>query len=149
MHWQRNKYMTSLNKQVAEDHFCVKEAPRSLQESDLASNKAYVCLFTCTSTHAIHLKLTQGLNVQNFLFAFHRRGLLATIKSHNTKTFQSSSNKIQKMARSADHQITWSFITEKMPRWGLYLETRLQHKSHQSRKLLDRLLRVTTKCAPS
>ena len=32
--------------------------------------KAYICLFTCASTRAIHLELTQGLNAETFLLAF-------------------------------------------------------------------------------
>ena len=42
----------------------VKEARRSSQESDSGSNKVNVCLFTCASTRAVHLELTQGLNVK-------------------------------------------------------------------------------------
>ena len=37
-----------------------------------SNKKAYICLFTCTSTRAIHLELTTGLNVETFLFAFRR-----------------------------------------------------------------------------
>ena len=60
-----------------------------------SNKKAYVCLFTCASTRAIHLELTTGLNVETFLFAFRRfisrRGLPATLLSDNAKTFKSSS----------------------------------------------------------
>ena len=92
-----------------------------------------MCLFTCASTRAVHLELTRGLNVQDFLLAFRRfpsrRGLPATIQSDNAKTFQSSSKEIQKIARSPEvwryltnHQITSNFIVEKAPWWGGYWE---------------------------
>ena len=111
----------------------VKDARRSSQESDSGSNKVYVCLFTCASTRTVHLELTQGLNVRDFLLAFRRfasrRGLPATIQSDNVKTFQSSSKEIRKIARSPDvwryltnNRITWNFIVEKAPWWGGYRE---------------------------
>ena len=50
-------------------------------------NKVYVRLFTCSSTRAVHLELTRGMNVQDFPLAFRkfasRRGLPATIQSDN------------------------------------------------------------------
>ena len=111
----------------------VKETRRSLQTSDSDSNKVYVCLFTCASTRAVHLELTRGLTVQDFLLAFRRfasrRGLTATIQSDNAKTFQSFSKEIRKIARSpevwkylTDNRITWNFIVEKEPWWGGYWE---------------------------
>ena len=55
------------------------------------SDKAYVCLFTCSSTRAIHLELTSDLSVSSFLLLFcrfvSRRGLPVTLISDNTKTF--------------------------------------------------------------
>jgi len=36
------------------------------------SSKAYICLFTCAATQAVHLELTHGLNVSSFLLAFLR-----------------------------------------------------------------------------
>lgn len=46
--------------------------------------KVYVCLFTCASTRAVHLELTRGLGVQDFLLAFRRftsrRGLPANLQ---------------------------------------------------------------------
>jgi len=40
------------------------------QKSDANRFKAYICLFTCASTQAIHLELTRSLNVEQFLLAF-------------------------------------------------------------------------------
>ena len=52
--------------------------------------KAYVCLFTCCSTRAIHLELTPDMSVNLFLLCFHRfvgqRGLPVTLVSDNAKT---------------------------------------------------------------
>lgn len=48
----------------------VKKARRSSQENDSDSDNAYACLYTWTSTWAVHLELTQGLTVQDFLLAF-------------------------------------------------------------------------------
>lgn len=64
------------------------------------SQKVYVCLFTCTSTRAVHLELTRALSVESFLLAFRRftsrRGLPVTITSDNAKTFRSSSQDVRK-----------------------------------------------------
>ena len=96
-------------------------------------DKVYVCLFTCASTRAVHLELTRGLNVQDFLLPFRRfasrRGLPATIQSDNAKTFQSSSKEIRKITRSPEvwryltnQHNSWNFIVEKAPWWGGYWE---------------------------
>jgi len=39
---------------------------------DKDASKAYICLFTCASTCAIHLELARGMNVNSFLLAFRR-----------------------------------------------------------------------------
>ena len=52
--------------------------------------KAYVCLFTCCSTRAVHLELCNDLSVSSFLLLFcrfaSRRGLPVTLISDNAKT---------------------------------------------------------------
>ena len=112
--------------------------PLSFQSNSSAHDscvkeKAYICLFTCASTRGIHLELTQGLDVEEFLMAFRRftsrRGVPATLISDNAKTFKASSAQIAKVQRSTevahyliDNQITWTFIVERAPWWGGFWE---------------------------
>ena len=81
--------------------------------------RAYICLFTCASTRAIHLELARGLDVQSFLLAFRRysirRGLLATITSDNAEAFKASCNEIRRITRFeevsqflSNRRITWN-----------------------------------------
>jgi len=55
-------------------------------------SKAYCCLFTCASTRAVHLEITESLTVTSFLQAFRRfvsrRGLPAKFLTDNAKTFK-------------------------------------------------------------
>ncbi len=43
-----------------------------LMVSDKPDTKAYVYLFTCTSTWAVHLELVEALDVESFIRAFRR-----------------------------------------------------------------------------
>ena len=101
------------------------------------TSKAYICLFTCAFTRAIHLELTAGLNVETFLLAFRRftsrRGLPATLLSDNAKTFKSASKEIRSITRSTEvsHYLTnqrtaWKFIVAKAPWWGGFWERMVQ-----------------------
>jgi len=73
----------------------------NLQDLTLRSMFAY-----CTSTRGVHLELTHGLDVDNFLLALRRfsgqRGLPATILSDNAKTFKAPSKKVKKLPRAAE-----------------------------------------------
>ena len=91
--------------------------------------KSYVCLFTCGSTRGVHLEVTHGLDVDNFLYALRRfsgkRGLPATILSDNAKTFKASSKEVVKLSRAtevqhylANNRVTWNCIVERAPWWG-------------------------------
>ena len=74
----------------------VKSLSTDSQQTDRV--KTYICLFTCASTRAIHLELTETLSAQSFLQAFRRfvsrRGLPSTIMSDNAKTFKSASAEV-------------------------------------------------------
>jgi len=70
--------------------------------------KVYVCLFTCTSTRAVHLELTADLSSNVFLLAFRRfiscRGLPSTVITDNAKPFKSASSEVKKVVRSQQVQ---------------------------------------------
>ena len=91
-------------------------------------SKAYCCLFTCASTRALHLELTESLAVTSFLQAFRRfvsrRGLPAKLLTDNAKTFKSASVDVKKISRSSEvkqylenRQVDWQFIMERTPWW--------------------------------
>ena len=98
-------------------------------KSDSQLDKAYVCLFTCSLTRAVHLELTPDLSVKSFLLLFcqfaSQRGLPVTLISDNAKTFKTLSKEILKIARCnkvicflGERRVTWKFIVEKAPWWG-------------------------------
>lgn len=115
-------------------------------QEDEDSNKVYILLFTCASTRAVHLKLTQSLNAP-FLRACRRfasrRGLPATITSDNAKTFKSSCKEILQITRApevwhylTDNRITWNFIVEKAPWWGGFWERMVRSVKRPIKKIL-------------
>ena len=111
--------------------------------------KAFVCLFTCASTRAVHLELTRELSTSLFLQAFRRfvsrRGMPATLISNNAKTFQAASRQIRTIVRSEEEQryitnnrIEWKFIIEKAPWWGGFWERLIQSVKKILRKTVGR-----------
>ena len=112
-------------------------------------DKAYVCLFTCSSTRAIHLELAPDLSVSSFLLLFHRfvsrRGLPVTLISDSAKTFKGSAKDILKIVRSeevirflGDRRVTWKFVAEKAPWWGGFWERLVQRVKRSLRESIGR-----------
>ena len=70
--------------------------PLYLRESN---DKAYICLFTCAVTRAVHLELISNMTVERFLQALRRmvarRGMCSIIWSDNAKTFKGASRQLQ------------------------------------------------------
>ena len=98
-------------------------------QNNINQSKAYICLFTCASTRAVHLELTLNLNVPSFLLAFRRfvgrHGLPNTLLSDNVKTFRAASKEVCAIIRAPEilqyftiHQISSKFIVERAPWWG-------------------------------
>ena len=102
---------------------------REKQPGGTNSGKAYICLFTCASTRAVHLELATDLSAATFLRMFQRfcscRGLPSVLITDNTKTFKASSQQIVKIARATEvtrylnnSRVTWQFLVERAPWWG-------------------------------
>ena len=98
-------------------------------QSNEISQKAYICLYTCASTRAIHLELLRDPSVKSFLQSCRRfasrRGLPSTLLSDNAKTFKGGCKEVKTIVRSHEVQrylssnhVTWKFIVERAPWWG-------------------------------
>ena len=114
-----------------------------------STSKAYVCLFTCCSTRAVHLELCNDLSVSSFLLLFcrfaSRRGLPVTLISDNAKTFKAASRDIVRIARSAEvikflnsHRVCWKFIVEKAPWWGGFWERLIRSVKRSLKKSIGK-----------
>ncbi len=95
--------------------------------------KAYICLFTCATTRAIHLELVEDLSTRQFLLAIRRffgiRGAASIIYSDNAKTFKLASNYFQQLEKDGDLQdflagrrLKWRFSANLAPWWGGFWE---------------------------
>ena len=93
------------------------------------TSKAYIALFTCTSTRAVHLKLCHDLSAQEFQRALKefvaRRGCPQIIVSDNGKTFVATGKWLSKL-RLANYlgalEIKWKFNLARAPWWGGFFE---------------------------
>ena len=119
---------------------------KSANEEDA---KAYVCLFTCASTRAVHLELPKRLSSEAFMLAFrrftNRRGLPVTLLSDNAKTFKSASKDIVKISRAkevthymANNGVTWKFIVERAAWWGGFWQRLIQTVKCTLNKVIGR-----------
>ena len=95
--------------------------------------KVYICLFTCSSTRAVHLEVVNDLTVQTFIEAFHgfasRKSLSKIIISDNASTYQSAAEELLKLLKSpllethlSKRTVQWKFIPKRAPRYGGFRE---------------------------
>ena len=114
-----------------------------------SKQKTYICLYTCASTRAVHLELTEDLSVRTFLLAFRRftsrRGLPQRLLSDNAKTFKSAAKEVKLIERSEEVQrylstkgVTWQFIIERAPWQGGFWERLIQSTKRCLKKILGR-----------
>lgn len=100
------------------------------------SQKAYITLFTCAVTRAVHLELVEDMTATSFLHAFRRfiskRGIPQIIYTDNALTFKRSKKELRKLwniirdeevtNQVSSFKIHWKFIVERAPWWGGFYE---------------------------
>ena len=97
------------------------------------TNKAYIALFTCATTRAVHLKLCKDLTACEFKRTLKefiaRRGTPRQIVSDNAKTFVATKSWLEKLQRDdgvnnylASQSIKWKFNLSRAPWWGGFFE---------------------------
>ncbi|XP_062542529.1 uncharacterized protein LOC134210504 [Armigeres subalbatus] len=119
-----------------------------------APAKAYLCIFICFATKAVHLELVGDLSTQGFIAALRRfiarRGIPAHIYSDNGKNFEGAKRELgelfarfrsqneQSIIASActDQGITWHLTPPKAPHFGGLWEAAVKTaKRHLFRQL--------------
>ena len=116
--------------------------------------KAYVCLFVCFCTKAVHLELVSDLSTDRFLQALRRfigrRGRPAEIWSDNGTNFVGGKNRLQelfalmknaehteKVAKEfADQGIRWIFSPPSAPHFGGLWEAAVRSAKHHLLRVL-------------
>ena len=109
--------------------------------------KAWVCLFTCGVTRAVHLDIVTDMSSLTFLRCFKRfvsrRGLPSLIVSDNGATFKSAAKVIQSIMKHSEVQqylsdvnLRWSFNIERAPWWGGFFERMVQLLKRCLRKMV-------------
>ncbi|XP_058122845.1 uncharacterized protein LOC131293800 [Anopheles ziemanni] len=120
--------------------------------------KAYVAIFVCFTTRAVHIELVSNLTTEAFLAALRRfvsrRGLPLEFHSKNATNFKGAANKLNelyKLLRTTEHQqsiqtwtlerkISWKFIPPRAPHFGGLWEAAVKTMKYH----LVRVLGTTT-----
>lgn len=122
------------------------------REPKSGTAKAFVLLFTCASTRAVHLELRSGLSSAVFLLAFRRflsrRGIPLTIYSDNALAFKRASRGLQDIwsvmngspfsTFLACYRIEWNFNVPSAPRWGGWWERLIRSVKTALRRTLGK-----------
>jgi len=117
--------------------------------AEVELKKAYICLFTCAVTRAVHLEIVPNLEAGSFLFAlrrfFARRGVSSVIYSDNAKTFKRSEKYLENLHRHkrvndylVNNKIEWRFSASLAPWWGGWWERMVRITKDMLRKMLGK-----------
>ena len=112
-------------------------------------SKAWIVLYTCCVTRAIHLELVSDMSAHTFIRSFKRfssrRGLPALMISDNGKTFKAAARIIKRVLSNPQVQkffhgigIEWRFNVPRAPWWGGLFERLVRSTKRCLRKVLGR-----------
>ncbi|XP_038106648.1 uncharacterized protein LOC119766275 [Culex quinquefasciatus] len=116
--------------------------------------KAYVCLFVCLQTRAIHLELVSDLTTDVFLASLRRfasrRGCPKTMHSDNGTNFVGAKTKLHELWQMFQNEcatkkiasyciekgIEWSFIPPRSPHFGGIWEAGVKQVKHHLKRIV-------------
>jgi len=115
------------------------------------THKAYVIVFVCLTTRAIHLELANNYTSDGFLAAFRRftsrRDLPSSLFSDNGTNFQRAERELHRAFRALSRDseliaymssdgITWTFIPPSAPHFGGMWEAGVKSVKHHLRRVI-------------
>ena len=81
-------------------------------------------LFTCFSSCAVHIKITNTIDADSFIMALHRflarRGSVRSIWSDNGTNFVGANNELKKALKEMDHQKIKNYLQGNSTDWILW-----------------------------
>ncbi|XP_023313216.1 uncharacterized protein LOC111691290 isoform X1 [Anoplophora glabripennis] len=116
--------------------------------------KAYLCLFVCFATKAVHLEIAGDLTTDCFLNVLKRfvsrRGLCQHMHSDNGLNFVGADNELKRIFKSIfnfnndnpimtylnKNSITWHFIPPRSPHFGGLWEANIKGAKHHMKRIL-------------
>lgn len=119
--------------------------------------KAYLCIFVCFATKAVHLELVSDLTSASFLSTLtrfvSRRGLCKTIYSDNATNFVGTRNELQRVIETLsnlvkecsfskflyENNISWKFIPPNSPHHGGLWEAAVKTAKYHATKMIGNM----------
>lgn len=121
---------------------------KNIYSKDSKMYKAYIVLYTCASSRAVHLDLAVDATSETFIRSFKRfmsrRGIPGTMISDNGKTFKSK--ELKEFCTSK--RIKWVHIVARSPWWGGFYERLVRSVKRCLKKVL-RTARLTYEELPT
>ena len=115
----------------------------------------YGALFTCFSSRAVHIEVTNSLDADSFIFALHRfmarRGTVRSIWSDNGTNFVGARNELQQALKEMKHDKIKSFLHGNGADWILWHNNPpgashmggvWEHQIRSARTILEGLLKT-------
>ena len=117
---------------------CALDFAGPLFSVDCPKQKLYICLFTCSVVRAVHLELTESMDVDEFLLAFQRfaarRGVPSIVYCDNFRTFKCAERLLQK--QYGQLAPTFKYSAPLAPWWGGQFERMVRTVKSALRKSL-------------
>jgi len=120
------------------------------------TNKAFVCLFVCFATRAIHIELVSNLTSEAFIAALRRfssrRGKPANIYSDNGTNFVGANRELRELAQVLSSKtnsmqemvneigISWHFIPAHSPHFGGLWEAGVKSLKYHLRRIVGNVI---------